>query len=170
MGQPTKASPIMGRWRRSGPPHSLARLSHSFVPNPNPLATPWRWRRRHGRRHAPAISVLPCHSHLPNRDRRETIYRSVRVVSPISSSPGESPLSGSRGESPLAIDDLRRALVLVDDVCAPETDLAQVLLAVLVPSSLVLCCGGVFVFAGVTSAPTLALQLLWPREHCLAMP
>jgi hypothetical protein len=63
---------------------------------------------------------------------------------------------------------LRRALALAIDVSASETDLARVLLAVPVPSSL--CRAAVVVFVGVTPAPSLALQLLWPREHCLAMP
>ena len=66
------------------------------------------------------------------------------------------------------LDELRRDLVLADDVCASETDLARVLLAAPVPSSP--CCAAVVVFVGVTPATSLALQLLWPRGHCLAMP
>jgi hypothetical protein len=70
------------------------------------------------------------------------------------------------------LDELRRDLVLADDGYVPGVDLARVLLAVLVPSPQVLLrwCWFVSGFAGVTSAPTLDLQLLGPREHCLAMP
>ena len=82
----------MGRWRRTAHlslTHSA--LSLSFTSIPNLLRRPWRWRRRHGRRLAPVSSELPRRSHLPNQNRCVQIYRSVPVVFPFSSSPGESP-------------------------------------------------------------------------------
>ena len=150
------------------PPHSLTRPSLTRSSLTLILTRRlWRWHRRHGRRRAPASSELPRHSHLPNRNRRVQIYRSVRVVFPISSSPGESPPiwilggiastnSGELSPSPTMCAPLR----LTWCGCCSQYSCRRLRCSATV----------VFVFAGVTSAPTLDLQLLGPREHCLAMP
>ena len=147
MGQPIQLKPRdsplrlvpYGSVAPNGPPHSLTRPSLT----PSSLTLTSCDARGDGvaAMAAAALQPAPSSPAVATYQIRTAACRSIDLSA--WSSPSLPLLanrlrSGSRGESPLAIDELRRALVLADDGCAPGVDLARVLLAVLVPSPQVL--------------------------------